>query len=68
MRTSLKTLVSNKPTIWRLKKRHSKDKLLEKITSSSNHMELKTFIEAICIYNIHTGEKKNFAATTFESL
>ena len=60
----MKTLVSNKPTIWRLKKRHSNDKLLEKITSSSNHMELKTFIEASCIYNIHTGEK----ATTFESL
>ena len=35
----------------------SNDKLLEKITSSNYHMEQKTFIEASCIYNIHTGEK-----------
>ena len=56
IRTSFKTLVSKKTTIWRLKKSHSNDKLLEKITSSSYHMEQKTFIEASCIYNIHTGE------------
>ena len=40
-----------------LKKSHSNDKFLEKITSCSYHMEQKTFIEASCIYNIHTGEK-----------
>ena len=57
IRTSFKTLVSKKTTIWRLKKSHSNDKLLEKITSSSYHMEQKTFIEASCICNIHTGEK-----------
>ena len=39
-------------TIWRLKKSHSNDKFLEKIT----------FIEARCIYSIHTG------AATFEGL
>ena len=41
----------------RLKKSHSNDKLLEKITSSSYHLEQNTFIEASCIYNIHTGGK-----------
>ena len=45
-----------KTTIWRLIKLHSNDKLLEKITSSSYHMEQKTFIEASYIYNVHTGE------------
>ena len=53
---TFKTLVS-KNKIWWLKKSHSNDKLLEKITSSSYHMEQKTFIEASCIYNIHTGGK-----------
>ena len=66
MRTSFKTIVSKK-AILRLKKSHSNYKLLEKITSSSYHMEQKTFIEASCIYNIHTG-KKNFAATVFGGL
>ena len=41
-----------------VEKCQSNNKLLEKITSSSYHMEQKTFIEASCIYNIHTGEKK----------
>ena len=54
-------------TIWWLKKPHSKDKILEKLTSSSYHMEQKTFIETSCIYNIHTREKF-FAATAFEDL
>ena len=49
-------LILKKTTIWRFKKSHSNDKLLEKITSFSYHMEQKTFIEASCIYNIHTGE------------
>ena len=40
------------------------DKLLEKRTSSSYHMEQKTFIEASCIYNIHTVEK-NFYSCYF---
>ena len=62
--TSFKTLVSKKATIWQLKKSHSNDRLLEKITSSSYHMEQKTFIEASCIYNIHTGEK-NFCSCYF---
>ena len=53
--------------MWRLKKSHSNDKLLEKITSSSYHMEQKTFIEASYIYNIHTGGKL-FAADAFEGL
>ena len=44
-------------TIWRLKKFQGNDKLLEKITSSSYHMEQKTFLGASCIYNIHTREK-----------
>ena len=57
MLLSFKILVSKKTAIWRLKKSHGNDKLLEKITSSSYHMEQKTFIEASCIYNIHTGEK-----------
>ena len=57
IRTSFKTLVSKKETVWCLKKSHSNDKLLENITSSSYNMEQKTFIEASCIYNIHTGKK-----------
>ena len=52
--------------IWRLKKSHSNDKLLEKIASSSYHTEQNTSIEASCIYNIHTRE--NFAAADFEGL
>ena len=64
IRTSFKTLVSKKTTIWRMKKSHRNDKLLEKITSSSYHMEQKTFIEASCINNIHTGEK-NFCTCWF---
>ena len=59
IRTSFKTLVSNKTTTWRLKKSHSSDKLLEKITPSSYYMERKTYIEASCVYNIHTGRKNN---------
>ena len=55
IRTSFRTLVSYKTTIWRLKKSDSNDKFLEKITSSSYHMEQNTFIEASCISNIHTG-------------
>ena len=50
-----------------VEKSHSNDKLLEKITSSSYHMEQKTFIEASYIYNIHTGGKF-FAAAAFEGL
>ena len=67
MRISFKTPVSRKTTIWQLKESHSNDKLLEKIASSSYHMEQKEFIGASCIYNIHTGEKL-FAAAAFEAL
>ena len=35
--------------------------------TSNPHMEQKTFIEASCINNIHTGEKF-LAAATFEGL
>ena len=38
-----------------VEKSHSNDKLLEKIISSNYHMEQKTYVEASCIYNIHTG-------------
>ena len=64
MLLSFKILVSKKTAIWRLKKSHGNDKLLEKITSSSYHMEQKTFIEARCIYNIHTG-RKHFCSCYF---
>ena len=64
IRTSFKTHVSKKTKIWRLKNFFRNDKLLEKITSSSYHMEQKTFIEASYIYNIHTGEK-NFCSCCF---
>ena len=50
-----------------MKKFHSNDKLLGKKTSSSYHMEQKAFVEASCMYNIHTGENI-FAAATFEGL
>ena len=40
---------------------------LEKIKSSSYHIEQKTFIEVSYIYNIHTGGK-TFAAAIFEGL
>ena len=52
--TSFKTLVSKKATIWRLKKSHSNDKILEKIAFYSYHMEQKTFKEASCFYNIRS--------------
>ena len=64
IRTSFKTHVSKKTKIWRLKNFFRNDKLLEKITSSSYHMEQKTLIEASYIYNIHTGEK-NFCSCCF---
>ena len=64
IRTSFKTLVSKKTTIWWLKKSHSNNKLLEKTTPSSYQMEQKTFIEISCIYNIHAGEK-NFCSCCF---
>ena len=63
--TCFKTLVSKKTTIWRLKKSHGNDKTLEKITFSSYHMEQKTFMEASCIYNIHS-EGKIFVAVAFK--
>ena len=56
IRTSFKIIVSKKTITWRLNKSHSNDKLSEKITSSSYHMDQKTFTEASCIYNIHAGE------------
>ena len=59
--------VSKKTTIWQLKKSQSNDKLLEKVTFSKYHMEQKTFIEASCIYNIHT-ERNFFVAAAFKTL
>ena len=60
-------LLSKKMTaVWHLKKSHNNDKLLEKIMSSSYHIEQKAFIEASCIYKIHTGEK-NFCSCCFSS-
>ena len=59
IRTSFKTLVSKKMTIWWLEKSHNSDELLQKIISSSYHMEPKAYIEASCVFNIHTGETKN---------
>ena len=50
-----------------VEKSHNNDKPLEKITYSSYHMEHKTFIEASCIYKIHTGENI-FAAAIFKGL
>ena len=57
MRTSFKTLVLKKTAIWQLKNLTVATNFEKKITSSSYHMEQKTFIETSCIYNIHTGEK-----------
>ena len=48
-----------------MKKSHSNDKHLEKITSSSYHKEQKIFIEGSCIYNMHG---KLFAVAAFEGL
>ena len=62
--TSFKTLVSKKGTKWRLKKSHSNDKILEKVTFYSYHMEQKTFIEASCFYNIHS-EENSFCSCCF---
>ena len=66
IQTSFKTLVSRKTAIWLLKKSHSNDKRLE-ITFSSYHMERKTFVEASCIYNIHT-EGNFFVAAALKGL
>ena len=40
---------------------------VEKITTSSYHMEEKTYVKASCMYNINT-EEYFFAAATFEGL
>ena len=47
-------------------KSHSNDKRLEK-TFSSYHMEQKTFMEASCIYNIHS-EGNFLVAAAFKGL
>ena len=57
IRTSFKTLISKKATIWRLKESQSNNKRLQKTMTSSYQMEWKTFTEASCIYHIHTGGK-----------
>ena len=59
-------LASKKATIRRLKKSHSNNKLLEKITSSSYHMEQKTSKQDASI-TLQSGEKF-FAAAAFEVL
>ena len=41
-----------------LQKSQSNDKLSRKVMTSSYHIELKTFIEARCTNNVHTGEIK----------
>ena len=56
-RTSFKTLISKKATIWRLKESQSNKKRLQKTMTSSYEMEQKTFIEASCVYHINTGGK-----------
>ena len=67
IRTSFKTLVSKKTTIWWMKKSHSNDKLLEKITSSSYHMEQKHSLKQVASIT-YTLEKRIFAAADFEGL
>ena len=57
MRTSIKTLVSRKTTILRLKKSQSNDKLFRKINVFHSSPGIKTFIEVSYIYNIHAGEE-----------
>ena len=54
IRTSFKTLVLKKTTIWRLKKSqiNDNDKLF-----SNYHMRSKTSIKTSFIYNIRTGEE-----------
>ena len=67
MQTSFKTLVSNKATIWRLKKSHSNNKLLEKITfpviTRNKKHSSKQFASIT-----YTLEENFFAAPTFEGL
>ena len=65
--TSFKTLGSKKVVKWRLKKFQSNDKLSRKVMSFSYHIEWKTFTEASCTNNIHTGEK-TFCSATFKGL
>ena len=60
IRTSFKTL-------WRLKKSYRNDKLLEKITSSSYHMEQKHSSKQVESIK-YLLEKNFFAAATFEGL
>ena len=52
-----KHLFQRKQQHGRFKKSHFNNKLCEKITSASYQVEQKSFIEASCIYSIHTGEK-----------
>ena len=67
IRTSFKTLASKKVAKWRLKKFQSNDKLSQKVMSFSYHIVWKTFTEASCTNNIHTGEK-TFCSATFKGL
>ena len=64
-RTSFKTLVSKKTTIWQLRKSHSNDKLWEKVTSSSYHMEQKHSSKEVASIT-YTLEKTIFSAATFK--
>ena len=64
IRTSFKTLISNKTTIWRLKKSHSNNKFLEKITSSSYHMEQKHSSKQVAS-RTYTLEKDFFCGCYF---
>ena len=50
-----------------MKESQSNDKLLSKVKSFGYHTEYKTFIEASCMYNIHTGENFFAAASRFDS-
>ena len=61
IQTSLKALASKEVAEWRLKKSQINNKLSRKVMSFSYHRKLKTFIEASCTSNIHTGEKNMFS-------
>ena len=60
-----KTLLSKKTIMWRLKKSQSNDKLLEKLTSSTDYMGKKHSSKQVA-YITYTLEKIIFGAASFE--
>ena len=67
IRTSFKTMASQKATTWRLKQSQSNNKLSPKVMSFSYHKEQKHLLKEV-VPITYTLEKRLFAAATFKGL